>query len=494
MGTHEVFICSDEEKSLLRFDGNQFVAAESRHAKKGYCGTVLPVDLVHSHTFKIPLGTSEEKLATIVEITMFEEGGLDLEKEYAIAFIKYPLDFESSWLVEAFAVEHDHLHQRYDPALRVTGHIDLLAIPYLIYEALYLFDKADSSAVELFLYLGDETSYAVLCKEGRYITHRRLPSLESIALKAEVSVEALKDALRKRGLEKEKYGADETLLIETIEASFTGIVERVSQAVNHKRGIFGIRNVDTLLIDFEQQTIPGLWEIFDGYGFETSRKGTLSCCETLEPSMQHKGIEALYIFAASEGKIEAPNLTIFEKRPAFFQTHTGRFITAVSVAVLLTAGMGIFNEIKFETLQARVTNLQKQLDTLKQKSKYFSQKLKEERDLRDKTAKKLEERELELMAFDEAADTMMLIKASKAKRQAMMRDVDRALEKYHLSATSMEQNGSKTMRVDILTSYAKRDRIAKFMKELVDKGYSSVGTRAIRLDEDVYQSGVEIVR
>jgi hypothetical protein len=494
MAAESVFICADDEKELLRFDGSAFEKATAKQAKKGLCGSVVPVDLIQSHTFKIPIGTSEEKLATIVEITMFEEGGLDLEKEYAIAWIKHPLDFESSWLIEAFAVAHDRLHELYDTAAAVTGRIDLLAIPYLTYEALYAYDKADASAVELFLYLGDTVSYAVLCKEGRYVTHRRLPSLESIALKAQVSVEALKESLRQRGLEREKYGPDESLLITTLQDAFANLTERVAQTVNHKRGIFGIGNIDTVLIDFEQETIPGLWELFDSYGFAESRKGALVCCENLESSMQHRGVEALYLLAHAQGKIEAPNLTIFEKRPGFWRSHTGKFVAAAGLATLVTVGWGAFEQMELEGWQTNRADLETRLMEVQEKSKYFRKKLLEERAARDAVAQKLKEARQEIAAFDEAADAMMLIKASKAKRQKMMRDVDEALRRYSLSATSMEQNGSKKMRVEILTSYAKRDRIAKFMKDLVDRGYENVGTEAIRLDEDVYQSLVEIVR
>jgi len=494
MAAETVFICSGDEKELWKFDGSTFEKTSPKHAKKGYCGSIVPIDLIHSHTFKIPIGTGEEKIATMVEITMFEEGGLDLEKEYAIAYVKHPLDFESSWLIEAFAVAHDRLHEMYDAAAGVSGHIDLLAIPYLVYEALYAYDKADAKSVELFLFIGDETSYAVLCKEGRYITHRRLPSLESIALKAQVSVEALKESLRQRGLEKEKYGPDESLLVATVQDAFANIVERVAQTVNHKRGIFGIGNVDAILIDFEQETIPGLWELFDSYGFSESRKGALTCCETLEPRMQHRGIEALYLLAAAQGKIEAPNLTIFEKRPGFFRSHTGKFVISVGIASLLTVGLGLFEQMELDTLETRRSDLQIRLMDVQKKSKYFRKKLLEERAMRKSVSEKLKATKQAIMAFDEAADTMMLIKASKAKRQTMMRDVVQTLQKYGLSAKSMEQNGSKSMEVDILTSYARRDRIAKFMKELVEKGYESVGTKAIRLDEDVYESRVEIVR
>ncbi|WP_456452893.1 hypothetical protein [Hydrogenimonas sp.] len=494
MAHERVYICTGDAKEVRAFEHERFVEASWKRAKKGFCAAMVPVGAIRSHSFKIPLNTSAEKLETIVEITMFEEGGLDIDKEYAIAFVKHPLDFESSWLVESFAVEQAELVSRFGDAASKTGHIDLLAIPYLAYEALYAYGKADDKAVELFLYLGEEVSYAALYKGGRYLTHRSLPSLASLALKAGVSVEALSEALRERGLDKGKYAPDEGLLYATIEEALGGMVERIAHTISHKRGIFGIGSVDTLLIDFGQAEIPGLWELFDGYGFEESRKGALACCEGLAPGDQHAGVEALYLLAAAQEKLEAPNLTIFEKRPGFLQTHTGRFLTAVAASALLVGGYGLLTVSELDALGKQRAALQSQLQTVRQKARALTAKLKAERELRDETAEALNRRRLELMAFDEAADTMMLIKASARKRQKMLKDVDEALKAYALSATSMEQNGSRRMAVEILTGYGSRDRIAKFMKRLVDEGYGSVGTREIKLDENVYQSRVEIVR
>jgi hypothetical protein len=494
MSGNDIFICSGESGKWVRFDGETFEETTARTAKKGYCAATIPLHMLHSHTFKIPLNIGEEKLETLVEITMYEEGGLDIDKEYVIAHVRHPLDFEASWLVEAFAVEQEALKGHYGTCVSGTGHIDLLAIPYFAYEALYVYEKADAEATELFLYLGEENSFAALYKEGRYLTHRTLPSLSALAVKAGVDVAVLKEALRERGLEKERYAPDESVLITTLQDAFVEMVERIAHTVSHKRGLFGIGKVNTLLLDFEEAEIPGLWELFDGYGFEESRKGAMACCEALPPKNQHEGVEALYLLAAKEERLVAPNLTLFKKRPGFFRTYTGRFTATVAVALLLVVGYGLATKMELDEISVQRQTLRSQLRNVRTEAERLMKKLEAERDLRDETKERLRQRLLELMAYEEAADTMMLIKASAQKRQKMVRDVDEALKVYRLSATAMEQNGSKRMRVDILTRYGERDRIAKFMKRLVDMGYGSVGTREIKLDEDIYQSSVEIVR
>ena len=494
MDSHVITLCSNDEKGLRSFDGSRFAPAAPKQARKGFCASVLPAEIVRSHTFKIPLGTADEKLETIVEITMYEEGGLDLNREYAVAFVKHPLEFDASWLVEAFAVDREALERRYAPALRFAGHIDLLAVPYLVYESLYVTDRAESSGTDLYLYLGEEASYAVLCKEGRYIAHRSLPSLASIALKADVTTEVLTEALRNRGLDAAKYGPDERLLLVTIQEAFETLAERIAHTVSHKRGIFGFDSVDSIRLDFAQYEIPGLWELLDGYGFAESRKSPLACCETLSPEEQHEGVEALYLLAASEGKLEAPNLTIFEKRTPFFKTHTGRFVAAAAASLLLLGAADFMMQKERDDAEAQVAGLQQRYVETKRKYDGILKTLKAERTHLEETKKRLKNRRMELLAYDEAADTMMLVEASKRSRQKMMRDVDLALAKYRLTTLSIEQNGSKRMAVEVMTPYDTRDRIAKFMQTLYARGYHRVQTRSIERKGDIYRSRVEVVR
>ncbi|BBG64915.1 hypothetical protein NNO_0213 [Hydrogenimonas sp.] len=493
MSGRKLYYCIDESEAL-EFDGASFVRVDTKRAKRGFCGAVVAPEHIRSHTFKIPPETEGERLDTLVEITMFESGGLDLEKEYAIAYVKHPLEYDSSMLIEAFAVERSRLTQTYGGVARKTGHIDLLAVPYTVYEGLYAYDRADRGRVELFLYLGDGSSYAVLCKDGRYIAHRDLLSISSIAAEANISVEALKDTLRKRGLESRLYGPDELLLIETVQRAFSSIVERVAQTVNHKRGVFSIKSVDRLYLDFEQSLIPGLWELFDSYGFEESEKSELVCCESLEPQMQHTGVEALYMLAVRDRKVEPVNLTIFEKRESFFRTHTGRFVAAVAAAALLSGGYALIKERELAELQSEGVQLKAKLNDAKKRVAVMRKALAKERSELERVLKKVERGRREIMAFDETADAALLIEESKRYRRKMVEDVDRALAKYRLSAASLEQNGSKVIEVEIVSEYSRRDRIAKFMKSLIDEGYRSVGTGEIKLDENLYSSRVEIVR
>ncbi len=487
-------VCLIEENDCFRFDGETLHSEEFKRCRKNYVSTHIPPHILRSHTFKLPLSTSEEKLRTLVEIRMYEEGGLDVETEYAIDFIKHPLEFDDSYLIEAYAVEVEKLTSLYKEAVTKIGHIDLVAVPYFIYEGLYAFELLETGNVDLFLRFGLEGCYAVLCKEGRTIAVRNLPGTEGVALKAQVTPEVLLQALAEKGMEENRYAPDERLIYTTIAKWMADVSERVAQTVNHKRGIFALMGVDAVHLDFDGQEIPGLWALMDGYGFTESRKGPLVCCDKVEPQKRHTAVAGLYALAAANRKLEPLNLTVFEKKPPLLASHAGKLLGGIGVAAALTLALGAYLEWELERLNAKASSLESRYAQIEARTKNLHKKLKalkkEQKDLQNRLAR----HKRTIDTYDEAVDVMALIIDSKKRRWQMFKDVDSAMRRYNLMATSMEQNGSKGMAVDVLTPFNERENIAKFMKQLIEKGYRSVRTERIQLDKNLYRSRVEITR
>ena len=487
-------VCLIERHDVFRFDGETLHTEDLKKCKKDYISTLLPPDILRSHTFKLPLSTSEEKLRTLVEIRMYEEGGLDVETEYAIDFVKHPLEFDDSYLIEAYAVEVEKLQALYKEMASKIGHIDLAAVPYFIYEGFYTFELFDDKKVDLFLRFGVEGCYVVLCKEGHTIAVRNLPGVEGVALKAKVTPEVLLEALAEKGLEENLYAPDERLVYAAIAKWMADVVERVAQTVNHKRGIFALTGVDAVHLDFEGGEIPGLWALMDGYGFAQSRKGLLICCEKVEANRRHTAVAGLYALAAAEGKLTPLNLTVFEKKPPLWSSHVGKMLVGMGIAAALTLAAGGYLQWQLDRLDAKASNLQSRYAQIKARTKNLHKKLmalkKERKDLQNRLA----QHRRTIDTYDEAVDVMALIIDSKKRRWQMFKDVDLALQRYNLMATSMEQNGSKSMAVEVLTPFEERENIAKFMKRLIEKGYRSVRTERIQLDKNLYRSRVEITR
>jgi uncharacterized protein YoxC len=135
---------------------------------------------------------------------------------------------------------------------------------------------------------------------------------------------------------------------------------------------------------------------------------------------------------------------------------------------------------QYNKIAAQTKRLKKRLDGLKNKKKALRADL--------------EKREQAIDTYAEAVDAMALIQASKTERRKMVRQADDVLARYKLSATSVEQNGSKSMAIEILIPFKEREKAARFMADMVKLGYKGVETKKIELDKDLYKSRVEIVR
>ena len=86
------------------------------------------------------------------------------------------------------------------------------------------------------------------------------------------------------------------------------------------------------------------------------------------------------------------------------------------------------------------------------------------------------------------------MKPQNQKYTALLIEVNSLLKKYRLSVTKIEQYGEKDIIVDIVAKNRYADSISKFIKDLLDRGYSFVSTNEIKLNDDIYISSVKIAK
>ena len=149
---------------------------------------------------------------------------------------------------------------------------------------------------------------------------------------------------------------------------------------------------------------------------------------------------------------------------------------------------------QLQTKEEQKQVLRRHLDEITRQTEQLKKALQQMEAQHKALQKRREAEHMTVDAYSEAADAATLLKSSSAQRQKLLDDVDRALANYKLSALSLEQNASKFIRIEILSPYKKRERIASFMQRLIEKGYARVSTKKIELDENLYRSVVEVVR
>jgi hypothetical protein len=329
-------------------------------------------------------------------------------------------------------------------------------------------------------------------KDAHYISTRTITTLSELAEKLGIKLPELKILLSSKGIENDNYTPDEFLKMHSIQEELSKIVERVAHAISHKRGVFGFDSVDRFFIDFEGQDIPGFLALFENYGFDASVSSPLKIFDELEPEQYNDAISALYILGIVEEKYKSANLTIFERRAVFYKTHSGIFFIVLGVAVVLALAYPLYGTYQLSLLEAERYILEEKVDTMNVLTKKLQKKLKEVRLERKRVEGDRDEIIATIASYDELTDTLKEQKEDKKVRQLMMQDVNVAMAEYRLSSRNLDQNGSDSMQIHIISEYEKRDDIAKFMKKLIGLGYLHVSTQEIKRKENIYESIIEI--
>ena len=195
----------------ITYDGINF---DNQLDKKSFIGSRVSYSDVILHSFKVPQTMSDDELKTNVEIKMYDDAGLDLQKKYKIAYTRKELDFEDNVLIEAFAIEVERITESLSSVLSHTKHIDFLALPFLSFTTLYK-NKIIEAKNDLFVYIDEHEAFLSIYKDGKYLSTKSLMNLQEMVKKLDVAgvditISQLKEHLSTKGLDATTYERGET--------------------------------------------------------------------------------------------------------------------------------------------------------------------------------------------------------------------------------------------------------------------------------------------
>ncbi len=490
MITDKILFIIDENRQFL-FDGKEFTKTPSKKLKEYYSASTIPSSMIRTHGFKMLKNTSAEKLEIQAEMRMYEEAGLNSETDFKITSLTIPLENDENDYIESYATEISILEEKFQNIAKINNHIDAIFPASLSYISLYNFELIDKKN-DLFIHFGDDDSYAVIFKNGQYIATRTIPSLNELATKLGMELEVLKNTLITKGVDSELYEDSEFLQMSDVQEEFSKIIERISHAVGHKRGVFKLEHIDRIFLDFEAQDIPKLLSLFNSYGYEDSIKQTLNIFDNIDIGMKHFALNALYALGVAQEKYLIANQTIYERKPIFIKTHSGQFTMVLLLSLLIASVYPIYAILELDKLEIKKNDLESQVTKLEHITKKLQINLKKQRGARDKLKNDKSKIITKLDGYNQMLTTLENFNQETINRQKMMKDVNSIMKKYSLSSKNMHFSDAKMITIQIITKYDARDDIAMFIKELLAKGYSKVQTAKVERNENYYESFVEI--
>jgi hypothetical protein len=480
--------------SLLLYDGKHFSDSNKRENKYSV-SRILYEDII-VYSFKIPSVQSTEDLSSQVEIKMYEEAGLDVNKTYKIVYLVKNLDFDEMDLVEAFAFDKEVLKKNLEKPLKIIKYIDFLALPFLAFSTLYT-NKILTPKNDIFVYIGTFESFLSFYKDGSYISTKSLISLNEIVEKLNsqdinIDIEKLKETLKDKGLNQDFYKIDESELFLALEAIFSDILTKINNIAMHNRSIFGFDKIDRIFFSTHNGRVKGFKEFSEKFGLDNIEIKDFNLFRDKQTDSFLDKIVASYGYDKYIQNSNEDNVTVFTKPPSFFKTTLGKLVLSLVVFTTILGSVFGFFYFNVQSLKNQEYLLQTRYDAIIKNARIYKVKIKKKQIEIEKIKKDIKKQDLVFANIKSSISKLEIMKGKDDRYINFLTSVNKLLEKYNLKTRTIEQIGKTKMVLEVVSSYKSRDKIAKFLKALINDGFSGVKTKEIKLDAKKYISKIEI--
>lgn len=486
--------CSD---SIFSYDGKAFADLSSVPSKSFIASRVFYDDII-SYSFKVSKNTSIEEIKSSLEIKMYEEAGLDLDKEYKMTHVIKDLEFEDMLLVEAFAIEKSATQERLKTVLQKTKYLDFLALPFLSFTTLYT-HKIIAAKNDVFVFLEEDEGFLSIYKDGKYLSAKSLPSLADMQerfAKEDIDINStqLYDLLREKGLDPEAYGREDAQYFTVLEAIFSEIFTKINNVITHNRSVFGIDKVDRLFFGTREGRIKGLAQFSNNFFSSELKLLDLNLLPEKVQSDFFARIVASYAYDISRADTIDQDITFFQRKAAFSKSETGKFTIFIAALLLLGSIYPLYLKYDIALLQEQSATLSEQLSSIKTSTQALRSQIKQAQDTLDAATKERTQEEQRIANISASIQDLYTLKVKQKGVIDFVVSINDLLQKYGLKSRSIELSDSDHLRIELYSSSQKRDTIAKFMRDLLANGFVQVHTEEIRADAQNYISIVEIAR
>lgn len=490
MNSSKIVYIKDEKYFL--FDGKTLTPTEAKSAKKYFTALCVDPSALYLYSQKLPSTLSDEQVSIKMDIGMYEEGGADEEKEYTTCFIRNQLAAEDNDIVDMFGITDDQAASLYGDIAKETNAIDLISPSVMAYHSVY--DNEDLGYTDIFLYFGHEEAYGAIYSNGKYITHRNLENLARISALCGWELDTLKATLKNRGLNEIAYDENEIPALSIAKASIVRSIKKIIHTLNHKKGLFSIKDPNRVFIDFEGDGILGLELIFSNFDVDLDNIKPIKIKSNTDPLLHHDLVIANYLLGVANKKFEDINLSPFKREKPIYKKPAGHLFLAIACSMLLVFCAYYILSLIINSKNEELAGIQAQIDKTKKSSMQIVEKVKALRKTKDELNKEYISLEDKSKSLNKSKQAVPFIYSTIDQRQKMVDDALMGLSKNQLGAQRLEQNGSERMKIHIVADLSKQEKIANFMDFMYERGYQNTFTDKIDGNNTFFKSIVEIVR
>jgi len=477
---------------LLRYDGTTLQNADFKENKTLFTGAFIPPHHLKTFSYKLPKTLSTDELRMQIEMKMYNEGGLDAEKEYIIDFLHY--DRGDIYLIEAFAVLEEDCRALFGDATKKLEAIDILFPRFLIYQTLYQNQNEFSKKCDLIIYLDEDEAFGAFYFEGRFIASRNINTLSSLSKRTGIELAKLKEYLKQKGFVHANYDLEEKHVIDAVQEIVLKDIEKLVYTINHKRGVFGIEGLGNVYVDFEGESIEGIHEFFIPFGYGEIAVEKISL-EGVAPQELDLVLACRYLLLLqNENTLQRVNLSCFERKKPLKEYESLRFLAVAAVTLLVLVTTLLYLSHVQRQKEEHIAQQNEELKNNRKKIQKIVKRFKELKNEHKEVLKQIKERQKEILVYETTIQAVPMIQEQKKERQEFMNDIVAALAKYKLNTQFIRQKNAKEAEIMLISASNNRDTISKFIETLLQKGYSQVYTDKIYYAYGVYMSKIKVLK
>ena len=465
----------NENSILKKTDSNIEKLDKLKVEKNDIITSSLSIKDVITYTFKLPISTPKEQLDAACDIQLYENAGLDLNKQYKHFYIKKELTNEHVYLIEAIAIEEELLKSKFSNIIEKTNYIDYISLSVFAFSEFYELYQKEAKR-DAFVYLDNNQSFIAVYENGEYLYSKTLNPLKPLLKSLNLDYNKFLKLMESKGVKKENYDLDDFLMANEVDKFFSDYFMAINNRMSYGKSIFYLDNVDNIYFYTpfnirDIDTLKDFWEL-SGVNFEIIHNEEINLLDKLTLNYNEKHYK------------DKINFSIFPKPPKFYKTKTFQLIMIILISFGIFGADFTYRNMQNNQLKTQITNIKKQLKTkqtklekLKIKNKIVLNKLHIYKDKISQINKKFTH-------IKEVLQTALIL-TNKQKTNKDFIIISNALKnnKLHTFLISKDKNEFK---IGIYTNIANRKNIANFMNSLLKNNYQNIRTNEISTTDTNY--------
>jgi len=443
---------------------------------------------------EITRGISDEDLKDAIEVTAYDELGLDTSVEYTLKYVEVFVSNSENRIFNVFAIPTYKLMEAFEDIGSIK-HIDFLAPAPLFYSSLYKKEYLERGKIDCFVHFDYEDAYLTIYNDGEYIYSKSLThSLKKVneefakLLTQHIDEKEFFHLLKTQGL----MSAD-SIIQKNLMKIFGDIFNYVNDVLQFAKRSNGIEVIDNLFITSKIGDIKGLVEFATNYTNQVASKLELKVSKNSSEESFDPLIEIMIVYAKEylSEKDDSYNFSLFKKEPPLFTRPAGKLIKTVAASLVLSLAYPAYQmvevymfEKEYKDLVFQNQSLTRQVDTMKGALKKLYQ---QKKDIEAKL--KLKEKDLEFRT--KLLHQIYNKKVGYAMKSKVLNDLFAKVNKHNSKVERVENHD----REIVLTVRSQKDKyITELIKELSTNKKYKVSTNLIKKDNNTtyYKSAIKV--